>query len=65
MTPTIKPKQEITIHRDGTVSYYSVYLQQWQRISAIALSERHDDFAALTEADRAKINAAFKRMMEA
>lgn len=61
MKPTIKPQQEITIHRDGTVSYFSIYLQQWQRLSAIALTDRHDDFAALTSADREKINAAFSR----
>jgi hypothetical protein len=56
--PTIKPKQKITIHRDGSVSYWSVYLQQWQRVSAMALTDRHDDYAALTESDRAKISRA-------
>ncbi len=56
--PKIKPRQEITVHQDGSVSYWSVYLQQWQRISAIELTSRHDDFAALTDSDRVEINRA-------
>jgi len=63
MNPTIKPHQEITIHKDGTISYFSIYLQQWQRVSAAALVNKHDDFAALTVSDRAKINAAFRRLV--
>ena len=63
MNPTIKPNQEITIHRDGTVSYFSIYLRTWQRISAYALTNRHDDFAALTVSDRAKINSAFRKLV--
>jgi len=63
MTAKHKQNQEITIHRDGTVSYFSIYLQTWQRIGAMALTDRHDDFAALTSADRAKINAAFRRQL--
>lgn len=55
-TPLIKPNFGTTCHRDGTVSYWSVYLQQWQRISAYALTNRHDDFAALSEHERARIS---------
>ena len=62
MNPTIKPNQEITIHRDGTVSYFSVYTQQWQRVSAAALVGARD-FLALTSADRAKIKAAAQRLV--
>ncbi len=55
-TPTIKPNYRTTYHRDGSVSYWSVYLQQWQRTSAYNLTTRHDDFAALSKEERAKIN---------
>lgn len=58
--PTIKPKQQITIHRDGTVSYFSVYLRQWRRTSAASLVDKHDDFSALTTDDRAIINDALR-----
>ena len=34
-----------TYHRDGTVTYWSVYLQQWQRVSAYELTNRHDGYA--------------------
>ena len=62
MTPKYKQNQEITIHRDGTVSYFSIYLQQWQRVSAEALVGARD-FLALTSADRTKINAASRRQL--
>lgn len=55
MSPTIKPNYGTTYHRDGTVSYWSVNLQQWQRISAYALTSRHDDFASLNETERKRI----------
>lgn len=64
MTPKIKPHQAITVHADYTVSYFSIYLQQWQRTSAAALVNKHDDFAALTDSDRVKINAALKRAIQ-
>lgn len=56
MSPTIKPHYGTTYHRDGTVSYWSVYLQQWQRVSAYALTNRHDDFASLSEEERKRIS---------
>lgn len=37
MTPTIKPQYASTVHRDNTVSYWDVYLQQWQRTSIFAI----------------------------
>ena len=54
--PTIKPNQGITIHRDDTISYWSVYHQRWERVSAYALANRHDDYSALSDSDRAKIS---------
>jgi len=55
-TPKCKPNQMTTYHRDGTVSYWSVYLQQWQRVSAYELTCRHDDYAALSQAERERIS---------
>lgn len=49
MKPTFKPKQAITIHKDGSVSYFSIFRQVWDRTSAYNLTTRHDDYAALTE----------------
>ena len=37
MTPPIKPQYASTVHRDNTVSYWDVYLQQWQRTSIFAI----------------------------
>ena len=51
-----KPDMATTYHRDGTVSYWSVYRQQWQRVSAYELTCRHDDYAALSEAERARVS---------
>lgn len=34
MKPKIKPRQVITIHRDGTVSFFDVLAQQWERMPA-------------------------------
>lgn len=45
-----------TYHRDGTVTYWSVYLQQWKRVSAYALTNRHDDYAALSDDERRRIS---------
>lgn len=61
MSPAIKPKYGTTIHRDNTVSYWDVYLQQWQRTSVFAIVTKHDVFASLPQADRDKINGAFRR----
>jgi hypothetical protein len=56
MKPTIKPKQGITIHRDLTISYFSVYNQVWDRTSCYNLTTRHDDFNALSQEDRERIS---------
>lgn len=63
MKPKFKPQQQITIHRDFSVSYFSIYRQQWDRTSAVNLTTRHDDFAALSESDRKKINSAINRQL--
>ena len=47
MTPKIKEQCRPTYHRDGTVSYWDVYLQQWARRPAQEVTEAvqasHDD----------------------
>ena len=45
-----------TYHRDGTVTYWSVYLQQWQRVSAYELTNRRDDYASLSDDERRRIS---------
>ena len=55
-TPSIKPAYKTTYHRDGTVSYWNVYLQQWQQTSAYALTNRHDVFASLDKGERKRIS---------
>lgn len=58
MKPTIKPRQTITIHKDGTVSFFDIMAQQWRRIPA-----RHFDastLATLSESERNRILAAAK-----
>ena len=39
MTPTWKPDAQPTYHRDGSVSYWDVYLQQWARRPAQDISD--------------------------
>lgn len=51
--PAIKPALATTYHRDGTVSYWSVYAQGWRRAYAHRINAR--DFEAMTEAERARI----------
>lgn len=53
MTPTIKPNYQTTFHRDGTVSYWSVYRQQWERKAADAIAD--EDTAAMRSEDRERI----------
>jgi hypothetical protein len=64
MNPKIKANQEITIHRDNTVSYFSIYRQVWTRISVFEIVNRHDDFAALTQSDRDQISRAHARRLK-
>ena len=64
MTPTIKPEMKMTIHKDGTVSYWSVYRQQWARESTFDLANKlTEDYLAMPSADKRRICAdAFKGM---
>lgn len=65
MKPTMKPQYGTTIHRDNTVSYWDVYLQQWQRTSIFSIVDKHDVFSSLPQSDRDKINAARNRLLRA
>lgn len=58
MKPTIKPRQVITIHRDGTVSLWDIISQQWRRLPAGDVPAAI--LATLTEAERSRIAAARK-----
>lgn len=40
MKPQISPNLKTTFHRDGTVSYWDVFLQGWQRIPVGAVSDK-------------------------
>lgn len=48
-----KPNGAPTIHRDGTVSYWSVYRQQWTREERERIDDR--ERAAMSEEDRRRI----------
>ena len=55
--PTIKPDCcEQTYHRDGTVSYWSVYQQVWVRRPADDIPDR--ELAAMTERQRCRVARA-------
>ncbi len=45
-----------TYHRDGTVTYWNVYTQTWQRIAAERISDRV--LASMTQAERDRIALA-------
>ena len=51
MNPTIKENRANTYHRDGTVSYWDVYRQQWQRSSSI----RDQVLASMNDAEHARV----------
>ena len=55
MKPTIKPEMKTTVHRDGSVSYWSVNNQVWQRVGAGDLIQSKD-FPTLNEQERARIS---------
>ena len=38
--PTIKPARANTYHRDGTVSFWDIYRQQWRRLAAQDIGDR-------------------------
>jgi hypothetical protein len=53
MTPTWKPNAKTTHHRDGTVSYFSVYAQTWTRERAAEVPDR--ELSAMSERDRRRV----------
>lgn len=53
MKPTIKPSYGTTLHKDGTVSYWNVFTQQWERTHAGNIPD--DVIASLPTADRPRI----------
>ena len=50
---TRKPNLENTYHRDGAVSYWSVYDQQWHRLQAADIPAR--ELAAMDVGQRRRI----------
>lgn len=51
--PAIKDGREITVHRDGMVSYWSVYEQVWTRQLSSHIPLR--EIAAMSESDRSRL----------
>lgn len=51
--PRVKGPYSPTLHRDGTVTYWSVYSQQWVRSSSLPDQE----YAAIGSEDRERIQA--------
>ena len=51
MNPTNKANRANTYHRDGTVSYWDVYRQQWQRSSSVS----DQVLASMDDAERARV----------
>jgi hypothetical protein len=50
MKPTIKANRKMTVHRDQTISFWSVLRQQWHRWPEAAISDA--DLATMPRADR-------------
>ena len=53
--PVIKTGGQSTFHADGTVSYWDVYRQQWQRVAAEFINDKI--LASLPAIDRERIMA--------
>ncbi len=53
MTATIKSNYMTTFHRDGSVSYWNVYQQQWVREQASEVSDQ--DLASMSSGDRERV----------
>lgn len=53
MEATIKAGYKTTCHDDGTVSYWNVYTQQWERREAGAIEDRV--LASMTQQERDRI----------
>lgn len=56
MRPQWKPDRAITVHDDGTVSFWSVLRQVWERRPAADIGDA--DLGTMPEVDRAAIAAA-------
>jgi hypothetical protein len=52
--PTIKSNLACTFHRDGTVSYWDIYKQQWDRMNAGSI--RSSVLSSLNDNERVRIN---------
>ena len=50
---------KVTLHRDATVTYWSVYEQRWARVPVERIPER--EIAAMTNAARERVLAALER----
>lgn len=59
-TPNCKADSKPTLHRDGTVSYWSVYNQSWERGRP---GDR--ELAAMDSAERSQVVAHLDRHAEA
>jgi len=55
MKPAIKPNYKTTFHRDGSLSYWSVYTQSWHRHRPTGLLD--NEIASLRIKDRQKVLA--------
>jgi hypothetical protein len=55
--PKIKEYAGITIHKDSTVSFWSVYRQCWERKPAVSIDS--SDLMTMPECDRLRIEARF------
>lgn len=53
MDAIVTPDLSITLHRDGTVSYWSVYEQRWRRDLAGSIADR--ELAAMNDDERERI----------
>jgi hypothetical protein len=53
LAPQWKPQLASTFHDDGTVSYWSVFLQTWVREDARRITQ--NELSAMTLADRTRI----------
>lgn len=56
MKPKIKSDLSITVHRDGTVSYWNCLSQTWERQEAVSIAD--DVLATLNDTERRRIARA-------
>ncbi|HEV2452760.1 MAG TPA: hypothetical protein VGY98_00770 [Verrucomicrobiae bacterium] len=55
MKPTIKARVQNTYHRDGTVSYFNVFNQSWERKAATGIS--HNVLASFKPEERLRVQS--------